>query len=151
MSATWASPRPRRCRSCCVRRPATRDEAIAAAVAARQAIGGRFYDEAEARSFAAQTYDRAYEPAGTARQLLAVLASGDRVEGLRSLSIPTLVVHGDVDPLVTPSGGARTAELVPGAELLSLEGMGHDLPERYFDQIVDAIARLAKLSASPRS
>jgi pimeloyl-ACP methyl ester carboxylesterase len=130
---------------------ATRDEAITAAVAGRKAIGGRFYDEAEARRFAAETYDRAYEPAGTARQLLAVLASGDRAEGLRSLSVPTLVVHGDIDPLVTPSGGARTAELVPGAELLSLEGMGHDLPDCYFEQIVDAIARLAKLSASPRS
>jgi pimeloyl-ACP methyl ester carboxylesterase len=132
-----------------LRPPATtREEAISAAVLARQAISGRFYDEDEARSSAAQAYDRAYEPAGTARQLLAVLASGDRVEGLRSLSVPTLVVHGDVDPLVTPSGGARTAELVPGAELLSLEGMGHDLPARYLDQIADAIARLAKLSTS---
>ncbi len=148
---TWANPRLRRCSSCCAHRQPPETRRSAAAVAARQAIGGRFYDEAEARSFAAETYDRAYEPAGTARQLLGVLASGDRAEGLRSLSVPTLVVHGDVDPLVTPSGGARTAELVPGAELLSLEGMGHDLPERYFDQIADAIARLAKLSASSRS
>ena len=65
----------------------------------------------------------------------------------RQLQVPALVIHGDVDPLVTPSGGQRTAELVPGAELLVLEGMGHDLPPRYLGPIVEAITSLASSAA----
>ena len=82
-------------------------------------------------------------PSGVARQLLSILASGSRAEGLAALDVPTVVIHGDVDPLVTPSGGQRTAELVPGAELLMLEGMGHDLPLQLLPVVVDAITALA--------
>ena len=127
-------------------RPAavTRDEAIEADVTARRVIGSpEHFDEAVARERAAESYDRCYNPAGTARQLLAIVAGGSRAEGLAHLAVPALVIHGDIDPLVTFSGGQRTAELVPGAELLALEGMGHDLPPAYLGPIVEAITSLA--------
>jgi pimeloyl-ACP methyl ester carboxylesterase len=122
----------------------TRDEAIEADVTARRVIGSpEHFDEGIARERAAQAYDRCYNPAGTARQLLAIVAGGSRAEGLARLVVPTLVIHGDIDPLVTLSGGQRTAELVPGAELLVLEGMGHDLPPAYLGPVVEAITSLA--------
>ncbi len=122
----------------------TRDEAIAASVEASKAIGSpEHFDEALAEKRSTEAYDRAFNPAGVARQLLAILTSGSRAEGLAQLDLPTLVIHGDVDPLITPSGGARTAELVPGAELIMLEGGGHDLPLPMLPQVVDAITALA--------
>jgi pimeloyl-ACP methyl ester carboxylesterase len=127
-------------------RPAvtSREEAIEAGVAARRVISSPdHFDEDEARQGVAEAYDRAWNPAGTARHLLAIVASGSRAAGLQALDVPTLVIHGDVDPLVTPSGGRRTAALVPGAELLVLEGMGHDLPPAYLGPIVEAITSLA--------
>jgi pimeloyl-ACP methyl ester carboxylesterase len=83
--------------------------------------------------------DRAYNPSGVARQLLAILASGDRGEHLPRVTAPTMVLHGDADRLVDLSGGRRTAELVPGAELRVMEGMGHDLPPAYWDRAVQAV------------
>ncbi len=67
-------------------------------------------------------------PMGTARQLCAIFGSGAREEALRQLKVPTLVIHGEADPLIPPSAGRRTAELIPGAELMMVEKMGHDLP-----------------------
>jgi pimeloyl-ACP methyl ester carboxylesterase len=135
-----------------LRPPATsREEAIEAAVHTSRVITGpEHFDEAVARQRGADAYDRAYNPAGTVRQLLAILASGSRAEGLAALDLPTLVIHGDVDPLVTVSGGRRTAELVPGAELIILEGAGHDLPLIYLGQIIDAITALAKRAVGGR-
>jgi pimeloyl-ACP methyl ester carboxylesterase len=75
-----------------------------------------------------------------ARQLAAILASGSRSEALGRLEAPTLVIHGTIDNLVAPSGGERTAEVVPGAELLLIDGMGHDLPRALWPQFVDAVA-----------
>jgi pimeloyl-ACP methyl ester carboxylesterase len=86
--------------------------------------------------------ERAYDPAGIGRQVAAVMAAPDRSEGLARLDVPTLVIHGDVDPLIDVSGGRRTAELVPGAELLVIEGMGHDLPPFYWSPIVEATTQL---------
>jgi pimeloyl-ACP methyl ester carboxylesterase len=124
--------------------PSSRDEAIESGVATRRVIGSpESFDEARTRELAAEAYDRCWNPAGTARHLLAIAASGSRADGLRQLDVPTLVIHGEVDPLVTPSGGERTAELVPGAELLVLEGMGHDLPPNQLGAIVEAITALA--------
>ncbi|MDP1821406.1 MAG: alpha/beta hydrolase [Acidimicrobiales bacterium] len=124
--------------------PANRDAAIAAGVEARRILGSPDeFDEERARALVTQSYDRCYHPAGSARQLLAVAASGSRADGLRQLDISTLVIHGDADPLVTPSGGIRTAELVPGARLLMVEGMGHDLPAAHLGPIVEAITALA--------
>ena len=88
---------------------------------------------------AEKAYDRCYCPEGTARQLAAILASPDRTEGLRRVTIPFLVIHGEDDPLVTVSGGKATAAAVPGSELIVIPGMGHDLPEAVWDQIIDAI------------
>jgi pimeloyl-ACP methyl ester carboxylesterase len=103
---------------------------------------GFLFDEELARARGARSYDRCFYPAGVGRQLLAILASGDRTPALRSLRVPTLVVHGDGDPLVTPSGGRATAAAVPGARLLMIPGMGHDLPREAWETIVDAIAEL---------
>jgi pimeloyl-ACP methyl ester carboxylesterase len=100
------------------------------------------FDEEGARGRAARSYDRCFHPAGVGRQLLAILASGDRTPALRSLRVPTLVVHGDADPLVTPSGGRATAAAVPGARLLMIPGMGHDLPRGAWETIADAIVEL---------
>lgn len=80
---------------------------------------------------------------GSARQLDAILSSGSRDEALRTLAVPTLVVHGELDPLITPSGGQRTAELVPGARLLLIERMAHDLPVQVWAQIIAAVTELA--------
>lgn len=125
-----------------LRPPATsREEAIEAGVAGSRVIGSPGYpvDEAILRARAAAAYDRSYCPEGTVRQLGAILGSPDRTPGLRQVAMPFLVVHGESDPLVTPSGGDATAAAVPGSTLLTYPGMGHDLPEALWDPIIDAI------------
>jgi pimeloyl-ACP methyl ester carboxylesterase len=97
----------------------------------------RYYDRGKAATRAAASFDRAFYPEGALRQLAAVRASADRAAGLRQLDVPTLVIHGRADTLVLPMGGDRTAELVPGANLLMLHDMGHDLPEPLWPLIVD--------------
>jgi pimeloyl-ACP methyl ester carboxylesterase len=97
-------------------------------------------DEDYLREIAGGAWDRGYNPAGTARQLLAILSSGSRSADLARLSVPTLVIHGTVDTLVQPSGGERTAEVIPDAKLMVVEGMGHDLPRPLWPQIIDAVA-----------
>jgi pimeloyl-ACP methyl ester carboxylesterase len=122
----------------------TRDETIENSVSASKAIGSpEHFDEDVARQRAAEAYDRCFNPSGVARQLLSIVGSGSRADGLARLDVPTVVIHGDVDPLVTPSGGQRTAELIPGAELIMIEGMGHDLPPAVLGQVVEAITSLA--------
>jgi pimeloyl-ACP methyl ester carboxylesterase len=101
---------------------------------------GMPFDEERARRGAAALYDRCFCPEGTARQFLAVLASGNRRPALEKLTLPTLVIHGDRDPLVPVEHGKDTAEAVPGAELLVIEGMAHNLPEEAWPRIVRAIA-----------
>jgi pimeloyl-ACP methyl ester carboxylesterase len=86
------------------------------------------FDEVELRERAGVHYDRGNHPDGTVRQLAAILASPDRADRLAAVAVPTLVVHGSADPLVTPPGGRATADAVPGAELWVVEGMAHDLP-----------------------
>ena len=127
----------------------SREEAIEASVAGSRVIGSPKYptDEALLRQRAGAAFDRCYCPEGTARQLAAVLASADRTEGLRNVLLPFLVIHGEADPLVTPSGGEATAAAVPGAKLLSIPGMGHDLPEPLWGEVLDAIAANAALAA----
>jgi pimeloyl-ACP methyl ester carboxylesterase len=121
--------------------PATRAEVIEAGVRGSRVIGSPRYptDEAELRAAAALSYDRSYYPQGLARQIAAILAAEDRTAALGAVDVPTLVIHGDADPLVTPSGGEATAKAVPGAELLILEGMGHDLPEPLWPEVIAAI------------
>jgi len=91
------------------------------------------------RRRAARDYDRSFYPEGAARQLAAIYASGDRSTALQTLDVPTLVIHGLDDTLITPSGGQRTAELIPRAELLLLDDMGHDFPPPLWPDIIDAI------------
>jgi len=99
------------------------------------------------RAAAALAYDRAYYPEGTARQVAAILSAKDRTAALGEVAVPTLVIHGDADPLVTPSGGEATAKAVPGAELLIIEGVGHDLPEAVWPEVIAAIAANADRAA----
>jgi pimeloyl-ACP methyl ester carboxylesterase len=108
-------------------------------------IGSPAYppDEARTRELAAATYDRCHDPAGTARQLGAILASGSRTAALRKLAVPTVVIHGEADPLVPLRAGIATARAIPGAELVRIPGMGHDLPRQLWPTYVDAIARNA--------
>ena len=107
------------------------------------------FDEEGTRERAARSFDRCFHPAGVGRQLLAIMASGDRTPALRALHVPTLVVHGEGDPLITPSGGRATAAAVPGARLLMIPGMGHDLPREAWDTIVDAIVELVATTREP--
>jgi pimeloyl-ACP methyl ester carboxylesterase len=131
------------------RAPDERDAFIAHQVEASRTISSpEHFDEVRAAEMAGAAFDRCYYPAGVGHQVLAVLASGSRSDALRELEVNTLVIHGDVDPLVTVSGGERTAEVIPGAELMILEGMGHDLPAFYRAVVVEAITALAARSAA---
>ena len=106
-------------------------------------------DEARVRELAGRSFDRCTHPAGAARQMLAVLASGSRVDALRRVTVPTLVIHGTDDPLVPLAAGVETAHLVPGAELVLIEGMGHDLPRAVWGRVIDGISTLT-LREGPR-
>ena len=107
------------------------------------------FDEERGRELAAATYDRGHQSAGTGRQLAAILASGDRTQQLRSLKVPTTVVHGQADPLVPFRGGRATAAAIPDARLIAIPGMGHDLPREVWPQLVDAVAETAGRAATP--
>jgi len=126
--------------------PSERAAAIEHGVRVWRTIGspGFPFDEAEVRDRAAQTFDRGVNPPGVARQLVAILASGSRREALRGVRAPTLVIHGAADPLVPVEAGRDTAQAVPGAELLEIEGMGHDLPRPLWPRFVAAITGLVK-------
>lgn len=99
------------------------------------------FDEEELLARARETYERGYTNSGVLRHMLAVLTQPNRTRALSTLAIPTTVIHGRQDPLVHPSGGRATARAVPGAELLEIDGMGHDLPEPLWPTIIDAIVR----------
>jgi pimeloyl-ACP methyl ester carboxylesterase len=125
--------------------PSERAEFIDHMVKTFRIVGspGFEFDETSFRDRIGRAFDRSYDPSGVARQLVAVLADGDRKQRLRSVQVPTLVIHGKNDPLVPVEGGVDTADAVPGARLLVIEGMGHDLPRAAWPKIIDAIASLA--------
>jgi pimeloyl-ACP methyl ester carboxylesterase len=125
-----------------LRPPATdRDAFIANTVEGRRVFSSRrYYDPDEVAKAAAAAFDRMFYPEGLGRQLAAIRASGHRAEGLAALATPTLVIHGRDDTLIMPSGGERTAELVPGANLFMLNDMGHDLPRPLLPLIADVMA-----------
>ena len=105
---------------------------------------GAFPEEEERdRIRGMHNHARGLNPGGSARQLTAILASGSRREALRNVKAPTLVIHGDLDPLVPLAAGVDTANCIPGAELVVIEGMGHGLPKRLWPRIIDAVARRA--------
>jgi pimeloyl-ACP methyl ester carboxylesterase len=108
-------------------------------------LAGEFFDERAVLGYerAASQRGGAY-PMGTARQLCAIFGSGAREEALRQLKVPTLVIHGEADPLIPPSAGRRTAELIPGAELMMVEKMGHDLPMPLWPLLTDRIGEFVR-------
>lgn len=121
--------------------PADREGAIARHVAANRVYGSPdHFDEERLRANAAAAYDRAHHPDGPARQIRAILADGSRTGSLAGVSVPALVLHGDRDKLVDISGGRRTAEAIPGARFVVLEGMGHDYPPAYWGRMVELVA-----------
>lgn len=120
-------------------RPADRDGYIASADRDLVWASRRFGDPVALRELAAASYDRSYYPAGVPRQLAAMILDGSRADALRNLEVPTLVIHGKDDSLIDPSGGRRTAELVPNASLLLVEDMGHDRPPALWPLLIDAI------------
>ncbi len=126
--------------------PQERDAAIEHVARIFEAIGSPGFDtDLEAvRAQAGRAYDRGRDPAGTGRQLGAVLKSGDRTRELGAITAPTLAIHGSADPLIAPSGGLATAAAIPDAELMTVEGMGHDLPEGVWPRVVEAIDARAK-------
>jgi pimeloyl-ACP methyl ester carboxylesterase len=101
-----------------------------------------WFDEEQMRAYYASCYARSWAPGGSGRQFQAIVRSGDRVHGLRALTTPTLVVHGENDTLIGLSAGRRTAELVPGAELLVIDGMSHDFVSQAWPPIIEAVTAL---------
>ena len=102
------------------------------------------FDPVRARRRAELEVQRSLNPSGTTRQMLAIMSSPSRSEALRSLTMPSLVVHGDADPLVALSGGLRTHECLSSSQLMVIEGMGHDMPEPHWDRFVGAVGALVK-------
>jgi len=126
--------------------PEGREASINRGLEVSAIIGSKTHpsDPDEARQRAGESYDRAFRPEGSARQLAAILASGDRTEALRRLRVPTVVIHGLQDPLIQPDGGRATAAAIPTAELIELADMGHDLPPHLWPVIVDALEKNAR-------
>jgi pimeloyl-ACP methyl ester carboxylesterase len=111
---------------------------------------GELYDEEYVRDVTARSFDRNHDAVGVGRQLGAVLKTGKRDAMLRSIKAPTLVIHGTEDRLVRPSGGRATKRAIPGARLMEVKGMGHDLPRGAWPEIIDAIADNAAKAADVR-
>jgi pimeloyl-ACP methyl ester carboxylesterase len=122
--------------------PSDRAGVIESAVKGAAVIGSSGYprDDERIRALAAGSYDRGFHPDGTARQLVAIAAAPDRTEDLKAVDRPTLVIHGEVDPLIDCSGGRATAAAIPGAQLWVIPGMGHDLPPQLFAPLAERIA-----------
>jgi pimeloyl-ACP methyl ester carboxylesterase len=119
--------------------PADRDGVVARSLDMAVWSSKRYFDAEATQRLAAFHYDRSFYPAGAPRQLAAIYASGDRSAALRQVTVPTLVVHGLDDTLINPSGGRRTAELIPGAHLLEVADMGHDMPAPLWPLLTAAI------------
>ncbi|WP_223167099.1 alpha/beta fold hydrolase [Nonomuraea sp. SYSU D8015] len=124
--------------------PADREGVLASALHTWSVIGSPGYemDRERVTRVAGLAYDRCFDPPGTARQLAAVMASGNRTEQLGRLTVPTLVLHGEADPLIPLEGGRATAAAIPGARLVTYPGMGHDLPRPLWPDIVTEITKL---------
>lgn len=128
--------------------PTTREEYIAAASRWMVWQSKKYGDLARLTELAAREFDRSFYPEGAPRQIAAIYGSGRRTEALKSLAVPTLVIHGRDDTLITPAAGFLTAELIPGAHLLYLADMGHDLPEPLWPLLVNAIVAHTSTDAS---
>ena len=120
------------------------EEAVAHNVEVNRILAGPLWTRDEAVVRTRINMNRSFNPSGAAFQLAAIAASGDRTHRLASVDLPFLVIHGAQDRLIDASGGKATAEAVPGAELLMLDGMGHDLPAPLWTRMVQAIAGLTR-------
>lgn len=147
--ADAVAPRPEGAAVFMLNPPSTREDRIEQAMSIRRVLLGTGdpFAEAAERTRATRAVERAYNPVGTGRQLVAILAAPSRVERLKQLTVPTLVVHGVDDVLVPVENGRIVAGAVPGSRLLELDGMGHDLPKRVWPQVLDAIEQLARQAA----
>ena len=118
------------------------EDLIAYSVRAAKVIGSPGYppDEERLQRRVRSDFERGWYPQGVARQMAAIVADGDRRPMLKSIGAPTLVIHGEGDPLVPLAGGRDTADNIRGARLLTIPGMGHDLPLGLVDTLADAIA-----------
>ena len=125
--------------------PSERDAYIKNFSKTLKAIGspGFPFDAERSRDLAGRSFDRAFHPAGSARQLAAIVTAPDRTPMLRELKVPALVIHGADDKLVAPSGGRATADAIPGARLIEIPGMGHDMPPDAWPRMLDAIEEVA--------
>ena len=136
-------------------RPTSGDEEamVAHGVRAEKVIGSPGYpaDEAELTARVRRDFRRMNYPAGIARQMAAIIASGDRREALKGITAPTMVIHGIDDPLVPVAGGRDTAATIPGARIVEIPGMGHNLPEALIPPILDAFEEVAKAPAPAES
>jgi pimeloyl-ACP methyl ester carboxylesterase len=130
--------------------PTNEQEAAERTIAIYRVIGSPGFplDEATLDARGREAFRRSNDPAGVARQLAAIQASGDRSDRLRTLEVPTLVLHGQDDPLVQPDGGRSTAAAVPGARLVTYAGMGHSLPRALWPQVVQVVCAHAREHAS---
>jgi pimeloyl-ACP methyl ester carboxylesterase len=129
--------------------PSDREGFVRATVNARAVIGSQPPNPERTADLAGRAFDRGYHPEGTARQFAAIAASPDRTPELASIDVPTLVLHGSDDPLITVSGGEATAAAIPGAELVVIEGMAHDLPLSALDRIAEALQRNFERAGTP--
>ena len=120
--------------------PTTREEAMAAGVAGKHIWGtADTWAESEWAEFSGQCFDRSPPCGGGVRQYEAILKSGNRDEALSKLTVPTLVIHGSADTLITPPGGQRTADVIPNAQYVEIENMGHDIPITEWPAIVQLV------------
>lgn len=140
----YGSPTPEAAAALLAPPPSSREEYIESAPNWMIWQSKKYRDAERSKQLAAIGYDRSFYPEGAPRQLAAIYASGDRSAALAAVEVPTLVIHGRDDTLITLSGGLRTAELIPGARLLVLADMGHDMPEPLWPAIVDNITSLAR-------
>jgi pimeloyl-ACP methyl ester carboxylesterase len=133
--------------------PKGREEAIEHLLKAQRILAGSGlpFDEERMRTMEERSYDRCFYLKGIARQLLAILSHGSRKAALKSVRVPTLIIHGSEDPLVPVEAGIDTAEAVPGAELLIIDGMGHTapLPRVALPRILNAIEEITHRADSP--
>jgi len=125
--------------------PRDREGYIASHLDTYRLIGSKTiaFDEEHKRRRAGRCFDRGIHPSGSARQMAAIVTAPDRTEALANVRVPTTVVHGDSDPLVNVSGGRATADAIPGARLVVIPGMGHDLPRALWPEVIQAIAENA--------
>jgi len=131
--------------------PSDRESVIERSVDMAVWSSKRYFDPDATKRLAAFHHDRSFYPEGASRQLAAICASGDRSEALRSVDVPSLVVHGLDDTLIHPSGGRRTAELIPGAHLIEVADMGHDMPVPLWPFLTAAINAHGDVAAGGRS